>query len=85
MENKLEKGIQEAFEIELRIGRAGVAMMRSKPRMSNHVQFNPWTQYWPPPRSAWIRGRRPLLPPFDGIPDLFPLQLRQNMTESPHN
>ena len=41
MANKLEKGIQEAYEIELRIGRAGVVMMRSKPRMSDHVQFDP--------------------------------------------
>ena len=75
MPHKLEKGIQEAFEIELRLGLQGQVMMRSKPRMSNHVEFNPWTQYWPPPRECWIRDRQPLLPPFDGIPDLCPLQL----------
>ena len=73
--NNLEKAIQEAYEIELRVADAGVIMIRSKPRMSCHVEFGPWTQYWPVPPKYWINKRRPMMPDFDGIPDLAPLQL----------
>ena len=75
MHNNLEKAIQEAYEIELRVADAGVIMIRSKPRMSCHVEFGSWTQYWPVPPKYWINKRRPMMSAFDGIPDLAPLQL----------
>ena len=75
MKNKLEKNIQEAYEIELRVNAEGNVMIRSKPHMSHHVAFSAWSTYWPPPREAWIKGVQPACPPFDGVPDLTPLQI----------
>ena len=75
MESKLEQGIQECFEIELRVTTAGTILVRTKPRMSSHVEFSAWSVYWPPPRQYWINDRQPTLPAFDGIPELSPLQI----------
>ena len=73
METKLEPGLSTHLQYQLRV-QNGVVFARSKPRMSAHVPYSSWNQYWPPQRCDWIRGVQPTIPAYDSKPEVCPPQ-----------
>lgn len=73
MKTKLEPGLSKHLQYQLRV-QDGVVLSRSKPRMSAHVAYSQWDQFWPPRECDWINNIEPTIPGFDSRPGVCPPQ-----------
>ena len=73
MKTKLEPGLSTHLQYQLRV-EDGVVHSRSKPRMSAHVPYSQWEQFWPPQRSDWVKNVEPTIPDCDSHPEVCPPQ-----------
>ena len=80
MENKLEPGLSTHLQYQLRV-QDGVVLSRSKPRMSSHVSYSPWSQFWPTQKCDWIKNVVPTIPGFDSQPGVCPPQSWKNFAK----
>ena len=81
MESRHEPGLSKHMQYQLRCDN-GVVLCRSKPRMSQHVPYNSWSQIWPVDEAYWTADDvQPVAPAYDSCPPACPPQKWKNFAE----